>query len=77
MLYRTSLALRTNVKVLLSGVIIVLDDTILRMTHGSGFLQHITIAMAIPNITPATAVGRTLVTISQGARLTRLTPPPP
>jgi len=74
---RTSPALCTNIKALLSGVIIVLDGTILCTMHGTGFLQHIKIAMAISNITSATAVGRPLVTISRGARLTRLTPPLP
>jgi len=54
-----------------------MDGVILHTTLGTGFLQHITITMAIPNITPATAVRRTQVTISQGTRLTRLTPPPP
>jgi len=54
-----------------------MDGVILHTTLGTGFLQHITITMAIPNITPATAVRRTQVTISQGTRLTRLIPPPP
>jgi len=54
----------------------VLDGMIIHTTHGTEFLQHITITMAIPNITPATAVRRTQVTISRGTRLTSLTPPP-
>jgi len=54
----------------------VLDGMILHTTHSTEFLQHITITMAIPNITPATAVRRTQVTISRGTTLTSLTPPP-
>jgi len=73
---RASLALHTNIKALLLGVIIVLDGMILHTTHGTGLLQHITITMAILNIIPATAVRRTQVTITWGIRLTGLTPPP-
>jgi len=69
-------ALHTHIKALLFGVIIVLDGMILHTTHGTKFLQHITITMAIPNITPATTVRGTQVTISRGTRLTSLTLPP-
>jgi len=71
-----ALLLGVIIKALLLGVIIVLDGMILHTTHSTEFLQHITITTAIPNITPATAVSRTQVTISQGTRLTSLTPPP-
>ena len=49
---------------------------ILHRTHGTEFLQHRTITMAIPNIIPATAVRRTQVIINRGTRLTSRTSPP-
>jgi len=48
-------ALHTNIKAPFLGATIVLDGMILHTTQGTKLSQPITITMAIPNITPASA----------------------
>jgi len=60
-----SLALHTDIKAPFLGATIVLDGVILHTTQGTELSQHITITMAIPNITPASASSSLLKGINE------------